>query len=77
MACVEWFLGCLLLLPFAWVAGKLFGTKTTPAFWEESLGRWWDKKFPPSEPKRKRGFEVKLNTGETPVPLKKKDDDHG
>jgi hypothetical protein len=27
--------------------------------------------------KKQRGFEVKLNTGETPVPLREKDNDHG
>jgi hypothetical protein len=33
---------------------------------------WWSRRR-----KDRRGFEVKRNTGETPVPLKERENDHG
>ena len=61
MSCLSiglWILGgtvSLLLWP---VFGKLFGDTFIKAFWEDALSNWWERKFPPREEPRAKGFDV-------------------
>lgn len=75
----------LSLVGMAWAALALvrlyWFDQPSDGWFQQRVGAWRERTFPPREKKRARGFEVKLqakqNTGETPVPLDRKDNDHG
>ena len=65
-----------------WLVRIYWLDQRSDGWFQRGIGSWWERKFPPREAKQPRGFEVKLqqtkqNTGETPVPLDRKDNDHG